>query len=127
MPRIAERIDPGVAHVAQHARRQIRSLNISQSEYAKRAGVPQYQLNRILNGRTKTVTRDVEKLCSYANISLNEITPPPFEHPRLKRAIERVWDGRPQTIEVIARLIECAGPLLAALAHKSAILEGNES
>ena len=114
MPRYKAPPDPLVGHIADVISAHLRTRGLSQSSYANAAGITQYQLNRILKGRTKTVTDDVLKLCHYANIDLRKISPAPIDHPRLREALGKVWDGRAQTVELLARLIECAGPLLVS-------------
>lgn len=116
MPRHKTPPDPVVGRIAEMVAARLRAHGLSQSAYSSAAGITQYQLNRILKGRTKTVTTDVLRLCHYANIDLRNISPAPIDHPRLREALGKVWDGRAQTVEVLARLIECAGPLLVSTA-----------
>jgi transcriptional regulator with XRE-family HTH domain len=92
--------------------------NGNQSDLARKSGVPQYQINRILSGRTKSFTEDVNKLCSYAKINADSGIDRSVCNPRLMAALSKVNDGRSETVELLAGLIELVGKLVASNADQ---------
>ncbi|WP_155403742.1 hypothetical protein [Variovorax paradoxus] len=61
------------------------------------------------------MTAAIRPLLNYANIDFeNGITEigGVLDNPRVRGALERVWDGRPETADLLARLIEALGPVL---------------
>lgn len=70
--------------------------NLKQRELAKHAGVHQSQISRIINEDFKTISKNVKKLCNYANINpdiAKKSDVKPQENHELMEAIESVWDG----------------------------------
>ena len=85
---------------------------MSQTQLAKESGVKQYQLNRILKGRTKSITKDVQKLCIYAKIPLNYAKNTEVDRDNLYRTIDKVWDGEASSAKVLGILVEAIGPIV---------------
>lgn len=113
---------PLVTRAAEQLAIFLKDRNLSQSAIAAATGVPQYQVNRLLNGRTKKLTPHVAELCRYAKIDLDAATTSLLEHPRIREALTNAWDGRGQTIEVLASLIEAARPMLAKVQLREPLL-----
>ena len=107
MPKTKLPTDPLVVTAVRALKQYLAAGEISATRLAKAAFVSQPQASKILQGKTKKVSPDLVKLCEYAKIKITT-DPAPLDHPRIRRAIERAWDGQPETIELIARLIECA-------------------
>lgn len=93
----------------------IRANSMSQNGLAKASGVPQYQISRLLSGRTKTVTEHVSTLCDYANINADICITLPCNNKRLQDALGRVWDGNESSADLVALVIEAIGPLIKRL------------
>lgn len=89
--------------------------DISVNALSIEAGVGQPTISRFLSGRTKTVTPVIRPLLIYAGIEseigITRISSL-LDNPRVQEALEHVWDGRAETAEMLARLIEALGPVL---------------
>ena len=107
MPKIKLLVDPAVTSAVRALGRYLADAGMSATRLAEAAFVSQPQVSKILRGKMKKVTPDLVKLCEYAQIEV-KMDPAPLDHPRIRRAIECAWDGQPETVELIARLIECA-------------------
>lgn len=81
----------------------------SQKLIAKCTGVDQSQVCRILNGKFKNAeSKNVIKICKYANISLRKIheaPPDPSKNTILMAAIGQIWDGSDKHAEAIAEVL----------------------
>jgi transcriptional regulator with XRE-family HTH domain len=81
----------------------------SQKLIAKGSGVNQSQVSRILSGKFKNAeSKNVIKLCKYANISLKKIhdaPPDPSKNTVLMAAIGQIWDGSDNHAEAIAGVL----------------------
>lgn len=94
---------------------------ITRTQAAINCGVSQPQVSKILNGLTKKPNDGLYRLCDYAGIKYPPELSEVHMDPRITKAINKVWDGRDETIELIVRMIECA-------AHVNSIQrrQGNE-
>lgn len=91
---------------------------ITYTKAAFDTGVSQPQVSKILSGLTKKPNDGLYKLCDYAEI---KYPPELFEvhtDPRITKAINKVWDGRDETIELIVRMIECAAHVNSIKRHQ---------
>lgn len=113
MPRIPRPPSRPLQQAVDELKGYLRKEGISENSFAKRHGLVQSTVHRLLNGRTKTLTPAVKKILAYANIRLETgITEGPttaLDNPCLRQALERAWDGREETTELLARLIEAVG------------------
>lgn len=115
MPRTAKPTTLEAVRAREALRLYLKRQSISVNALAQAAGVGQPTVSRFLSGRTKSVTAAIRPLLDYANIdSENGITEigGVLDNPRVRGALERVWDGRPETADLLARLIEALGPVL---------------
>lgn len=112
MPRIA--ISPSVEVLTARGqlRRYITDLGISDNEYSRRCGVPQYTLSKFLNGHIKSITPAVEKALSYANIGIVYDVTDLTQHPAIRKALGHAWDGTEEGAQTLALMIEAMGPLM---------------
>lgn len=85
----------------------MRAHRHTQSYVSAKLNVSQPQIAKILGGKIKKISPDFMRLCHYAGVKLDSNPKAPHLHPRIQAAINKVWDGRDETIEVIAKLIEC--------------------
>ncbi len=84
--------------------------------FAHMANVPQPTLHRFVSGRTKSVTLLVRRALDYARIKIVVGITPEYDvadDPRLKQALRKACDGRAESIDLLARLIEALSPVLA--------------
>ena len=105
-------ISPDILRISSELLKFIKSKLMSQTQLAKESGVKQYQLNRILKGRTKSITKDVQKLCIYAKIPLNYAKNTEVDRDNLYRTIDKVWDGEASSAKVLGILVEAIGPIV---------------
>lgn len=113
MPRIPRAPSPALQRAVDALKAHLRVEGMSENAFARKHGLVQSTVHRLLNGRTKTATPAVQKILGYARIDFDTgITEEPgtaVDNPRLRQALERAWDGRAETAELLARLIEAVG------------------
>ena len=116
MPRIPRPPSRALQRAVDELKSYMRSNGLSENAFAKKHDLVQSTVHRLLSGRTKTVTPAVRKILSNANITLqsgiSEEGANAVDNPRLRTALERAWDGRKETTELLARLIEAVGAAL---------------
>lgn len=112
MPRIA--INPNIKVLAarRQLRRHIHAIGITDSEYARRSGVPQYTISKFINGHIKTITPAVEQALRYANIGIAHDIAQLIQHPAIRQALARAWDGTEQGAQSLALMINALVPVL---------------
>lgn len=87
-------------------RQHIDALKISDSEYSRRSGVPQYTISKFLNGHIKSITPTVRKALNYADIGIIYDVSELVERPEIRQALSRAWDGTETGALFLALLIE---------------------
>lgn len=112
MPRIATNPTIEVLAARSQLRRHIADLGISDNEYSRRAGVPQYTISKFLNGHIKSITPAVERALVYANIGISYDIAQLIEHPAIRRALGHAWDGTEQGAQSLALMIDAIAPVL---------------
>lgn len=112
MPRIATTPTIEVRTARAQLRHHITALGISDNEYSRRSGVPQYTLSKFLNGHIKTITPAIERALNYANIGIAHDITPLTQNPAIRRALGHAWDGTEQGAETLALMIEAMAPVL---------------
>jgi hypothetical protein len=115
MPRIAKPASLQTESLRRALKIYLAQELLSVNEISKRVSVEQSTLCRFVSGRTKSVTPAINKVLSYAQIDINKcITEAPtlLDNSRIRSALAKVWDGTPETAEVLAGLIEIVGPLV---------------
>ena len=112
MPNIANNLPIEVRVARASLRQHISKLNITESEYSRRSGVPQYTLSKFLNGHIKTLTPPVKKALNYAKIGITYDVSDLMQHPAILSALEHSWDGTEQGAQSLALMIESMAPLL---------------
>lgn len=68
-------------------------------------GINQSQIHRNLFGQPKRLTRTLQKLCKYANLSAAEQGVDPRDNSILMDAISTVWDGSDDHARRLADLL----------------------
>lgn len=91
----------------------IDSNSITQEEIEAFTGVNQGQISKILNGKAVTVSKNVIKLCKYANINY-EISPTfgPSDNKELLAAIESVIAGNPKRAKAIIGVVKAISHII---------------
>lgn len=108
MPKYELIQNPAVSNAIAEITSYMRAHRHTQSYVAEETDVTQPQIAKILGGKVKKISPDIMRLCEYAGVKLDPNPKAPHLHPRIQAAINKVWDGRDETIEIIAKLIECA-------------------
>lgn len=93
-------------------RRHISELGISDNEYSRRSGVPQYTLSKFLNGHIRTITPAVEKALIYANIGITYDVSLLTQNPAIRQALGHAWDGTEQGAQTLALMIDAMAPVI---------------
>jgi len=88
-------------------------------------GISQSTVQRFLTGRTKNITEAIRPLLIYAGIRLDsgmnedqQSSASPGSV-RLRRALEKVWDGDEASAMALAQVIEAVGPFLSSGSSRS--------
>lgn len=115
MPKGSSPPDPRVIAASTAVRAYIEEEDISVSELARRANVGQTQISKLLNGRRKRWSADIQKLCQYAHIELDSGPAPWWEHTRLANAVKQALGDDARATDVLAGVIEAMVPALTAL------------
>jgi len=77
----------------------------SQESIAKRLGLNQSQVSRLLLGQFSRITPPIRILCKYANITLIKKPIDPKSNTRLMNALAKTWDGTERHANYIAKVI----------------------
>ena len=81
---------------------------LSQQKLAEEADVHQSQISRIINNDIKRVSKNVRKICKYANIEVDKIkvgNHNSAKNPILTEALDSVWDGTANNAKALAKVI----------------------
>jgi len=121
MPRIPRPPQPELVRLRKDLKSYLESNKITPTAIAKMCGLNQSTVQRFLAGDTKTVTPRIKPLLIYAGIDfvtrIDAEFQPAAEHPRIRKALEKVWDGEDETAEILASLIEAVGPVIQRTIH----------
>jgi hypothetical protein len=113
MPRSPSPPSKALQRAVDELKEYLRANGLSENAFAKRHQIVQSTVHRLVSGRTKSPTPAAKKILGYANIAIDSgISGPPVkavDNPRLRAALERAWDGRQETTELLASLIEAVG------------------
>ena len=120
MPRIARPISGDTVRVRDALAKHIRSMDMTPNAFATTCGVGQSTLSRFLGGITKNINPAIKPALRYAGIE--DISSIPKEarsldNARLRDALDKVLDGSPQMVELLADIIEAVGPAVARYAR----------
>ncbi|HCF9476676.1 hypothetical protein [Pseudomonas aeruginosa] len=112
MPRIATKPSVEVLAARNQLRRHISALGVSDNEYSRRCGVPQYTISKFLSGHMKSITPAIERALDYANIGIAYDIAQLVQHPAIRRALGHAWDGTEQGAQSLALMIDAIAPVL---------------
>lgn len=107
MPKYKLIQNPAISNAIAEISSYMGARNHTQAYVADKTKVSQPQIAKILGGKIKKISPDFMRLCDFAGVKLDSNPKAPHLHPRIQAAINKVWDGRDETIEVIVKLIEC--------------------
>lgn len=93
----------------------IAATGVTQQEIQRETGVNQAQISRILNGEAKRVSKNVKKICKYANINfLVSLDFQAIENRDFMQVIENAVAGNPQRANAIANVVKAVARALDA-------------
>ncbi len=120
MPRIARPPHPQLPRLRRELTAYLERTGSNPNSFARQMGVSQSTVQRFLAGRTKNITEAIRPLLIYADIRLDsgidegqQSSASPGSV-RLRRALEKVWDGGEASAVALAKVIEAIGPFLCA-------------
>ncbi len=100
----------------------LKRVDLTPTAFAILLGVNQSTVQRFLAGRTKTVTSKMKSLLEYANIDVNmcmeDTESSGRDNALIRQALDKVWDGRESTAEILAKLIESVGPAIVQASRR---------
>jgi hypothetical protein len=124
MPRIAKPAQVNLPRIRKELLAYLERTGSTPTAFANRHGVNQSTVQRFLAARTKTVTLKMEPLLKYADIDINiridDTVNSGRDNVRIRQALEKVWDGRESTAEILAKLIESVGPVIVQANRRAA-------
>lgn len=116
MPRIAKPPQANLPRIRKEFQAYLKKAGTTPTAFAKQHGVNQSTVQRFLAARTKNVTPKMKPLLKYANIEvdmcISDVASAGRDNARIRQALDRVWDGRESTAEILAKLIESVGPVI---------------
>jgi transcriptional regulator with XRE-family HTH domain len=116
MPRIAKPPQANLPRIRRELQAYLKNAGTTPTAFAEAHGVNQSTVQRFLTARTKTVTPKMKPLLRYANIEIDirisDVTIQGRDNARIRQALDKVWDGRESTAEILAKLIESVGPVI---------------
>ena len=125
MPRIARPSHPQLPRLRRELAAYLERTGSNPNSYARQMGVSQSTVQRFLSGRTKNITEAIRPLLIYAGISFDSgidegqaFSASPGSM-RIRRALEKVWDGGDASAVAIAQVIEAIGPFLSSGRRRS--------
>lgn len=129
MPRIAKPHTAECQRMRSELQAYLNSKDITANKLSQLAGVGQPTVSRFLSGRTKSVTSEVSKVLSYADIDRKQPIPGINEdsgRSRLREALERNWDGTAEGAAKLAVLLDTMGPMLRSMRLDCAATGGSK-
>lgn len=116
MPRIAKPPQANLPRIRKELRAYLKRVGSTPTAFSAERGVNQSTVQRFLAARTKTVTPKMKSLLDYADIDVNlridDAVNSGRDNVRIRQALDKVWDGRESTAEILAKLIEAVGPVI---------------
>lgn len=124
MPRIAKPPQSNLPRIRKELQAYLKRVGSTPTAFANENGVNQSTVQRFLAARTKTVTFKMKPLLEYAcidvNMRIDYAENSGRDNVRIRQALEKVWDGRESTAEILAKLIESVGPVIVQANRRGA-------
>jgi transcriptional regulator with XRE-family HTH domain len=122
MPRLAKSPQANLPRIRKELWAYLKKAGLTPTAFATEMGVSQSTVQRFLAARTKTVTPKMKPLLEYADINLNicidDVQISGIDNARIRQALDKVWDGRESTAEILAKLIESVGPAIVQASQR---------
>lgn len=95
--------------ISKELTKKFREAGMSQPEIAIGTGINQSQVSRILAGRFKRRSKNVDKICKYAKIKVVADKISPINNQALMEALSYAWDGSEKHAKAIAKILYAIG------------------
>lgn len=122
MPRIEKPPQANLPRIRKELRAYLKRVGSTPTAFAIQQGVNQSTIQRFLAARTKTVTPKMKPLLEYADIDLDmcigDAMGTALDNAQIRKALDKVWDGRESTAEILAKLIESVGPAIVRASYR---------
>lgn len=116
MPRVAKPPQANLPRIRKELITYLKRVGSTPTAFAIARGVNQSTVQRFLTAHTKTVTPKMKSLLEYADIDVDmcieDAVDSGHDNARIRQALDKVWDGRESTAEILAKLIESVGPVI---------------
>lgn len=120
MPRSPLKPDPHVERIRNALGDYVGAVRGRQMQIEKATGIKQYTVSRFISGRTRKLSAEIRMVCNYAGIRVATGIDIGSDNARLQAALSSVWDGKAESAELIAVLIESLGPVLQTMKRQRA-------
>lgn len=87
-------------------------LGHTQEHVAIATGVAQSNISRILSGERKRLGRAVLRLCQYAEINADEVSPRDEAQEQASQLLRTIIGHNPAAASAVARILEVLAPIL---------------
>ena len=112
MPRLATKISFEVVAARVQLEKYLAQEGHSETKLSAISNVPQYTISKFLRGRIKSLTPEVLKFLSYANIGINSDLTRLLNEPLIQSALGNAWDGTDEGIHWLATTINALAPVI---------------
>lgn len=99
------------SNIACELTRKFKEHAVCQIEVSKLIDVSQSQISRVLAGKFKRRSKNVNKLCKFANIKFERHKVDPVQNRILIDALMEVWDGTDHHAKAIAKVLKALSSL----------------
>lgn len=91
--------------IAQALQASFKRKGWNQIDISSKSSIHQSQVCRILSGKFKRCSKNVLKLCKYAEITIVQKKADPRGNEKLMEALSYAWDGTEKHAEIIAKML----------------------
>ena len=85
--------------------RKFKEGSIGQPEIAEKSGVSQSQVSRILSGKFKRRSKNVDSICKYAKLVVFTPKVDPMQNKALMDALSSAWDGTEDHAKILVNIL----------------------
>lgn len=89
----------------------IKEMNKTQINITEDTGINQSQVSRIVSGRFSLCSKNVRKLCKYANIEVVECDSNTIWNKKLMKVLNSAWDGTEEHAKAITQILLAVGAI----------------
>jgi transcriptional regulator with XRE-family HTH domain len=116
MPNKNQPADSRLAAIRVAIERKMDELGHTQQQVAEATGVTQSSISRLLSGERKRISKAVLRLCQYAEIDADDVSPRDEAQERASQLLRTIIGDNPAAASAVARVLEVLAPIL--LSHR---------